>query len=159
RAILTAGDARAPARAVRPAWVLNERWFFALVALALPTSALLQVWVYARFGGIEGFIAASTEQTVRNNMPGMGFTFMFSGSFPLVALLAVAVWARQRPWCRSWPVLLAVLAVFFLLIMFFGGFRSKRSNVVWSLCWAVAVVHFCLHPNPRKLVGLGVLFL
>jgi hypothetical protein len=159
RACLAAVDARTPARAGRPAWVLNERWFFALVAIALPASALLQVWVYAQFGGIEGFVAAATEQSFRNNMPGMGFTFMFSESFPLVALLAFVVFAQRRPWCRSWPVLLAVLAGFLLLMVFFGGLRSNRSNVVWTVFWAVAVVHFCLRPIPRRLVGLGVLFL
>jgi hypothetical protein len=143
----------------RPAWVLNERWFFALVAVALPISTLLQVWVYAHFGGIAGYIEVTTEQTFRNNMPGMGFTFTFSESFPLVALLAFAVWARRRRRLCSWPVLLGVLALFFALVMFFGGLRSNRSNVVWNLFWAVAVVHFCLRPIPRKLMGLGVVFL
>jgi hypothetical protein len=143
----------------RPAWVLKERWFFALVAIALPISALLQVWVYVQFGGIAGYIEATTEQVFRNNMPGMGFTFMFSESFPILALMAFAVCARRRPRCRSWPVLLAALVVFFALMMFFGGLRSNRSNVVWNLFWAVAIVHFCLRPMPRWLIGVGVLFL
>jgi hypothetical protein len=43
--------------------------------------------------------------------------------------------------------------------MFFGGLRSNRSNVVWNLFWAVALVHFCLRPIPLKLIGLGVGFL
>src|SRR5262249_31452640 len=108
---------------------------------------------------IAGFVEASTEQVFRNNMPGMGFTYMFSESFPILALMAFAVWARERPRCRSWPVVLAVLVGFFALAMFFGGLRSHRSNVVWNLFWAVALVHFCLRPIPLKLIGLGVGFL
>jgi uncharacterized membrane protein len=47
-------------------------------------------------------------------------------------------------------------AVFFGLLILFGGLRGSRSNFVWSLFWAVAVVHFCIRSIPRRVVFPGI---
>src|SRR5262249_40167274 len=92
-------------------------------------------------------------------MPGMGPVYMVSESFPVVALMAYAVFAQRRPWCRSWAALVPVLCVFFLLAMLFGGLRGQRSNTVWNLFWAAGIVHLWIRPVPVKLVARGGIFL
>jgi hypothetical protein len=151
-------DRRPPAQADR-IWVLNERRFFLLVGLALPATALLQVYAYAQYGGILGYVEAATQRTFRNSMPGMGPLFMFSESFPILAMMAFAVFARKRAWGRSWVVLGLVLAVFFVLAMLFGGLRGNRSHTVWNLFWAVAIIHFYLRRIPLQIIAGGVALL
>ncbi|MCC6417366.1 MAG: hypothetical protein IT429_03875 [Gemmataceae bacterium] len=158
RASLAALPLRPPAD-LRPAWVLDRRRFFALLAAALPLTAALQVWVYAQYGGIAGYIEVATSQTSRNTMPGMGLVFMFSESFPILALLGYAVWTRGRERVPSWATLAMVLAVFFVLVLFFGGLRANRSNTIWNLFWAVGVLHFWVRPVPLKWIGVGLVFL
>ncbi|MCI0461837.1 MAG: hypothetical protein L0Z62_33215 [Gemmataceae bacterium] len=145
--------------APRTVWVLNERRFFGLLAVAMPATAALQFYIYSQFGGIAGYIETATSLSVRNTMPGMGPLFMLSESFPILAMMGYAVWARSRPRAQSWPVLFMVLAVFFVLVMFFGGLRSNRSNTVWNLFWAVGIIHFCIRPVPMKVIGAGLVFL
>lgn len=142
-------------------WSLNERRFFPLLVVALVATATLQALVYASYGGIVGYIEAATDQSEnpRNTMPGMGAIYMVSETFPILALMGFVVFARHRPRCQSWPVLMLALMVFFALAMFFGGLRGNRSNTVWNLFWAVGIVHFWVRPIPSRLIFAGLLFL
>jgi hypothetical protein len=146
---------------VKRIWSLSETRFFALLAVALPVSAVLQAMVYASYGGIVGYIEAATvwSETPRNTMPGMGALFMVSETFPILALMGFVVYARRRPRCQSWAVLMLALAVFFALAMLFGGLRGNRSNTVWNLFWAVGIVHFWVRPIPSRLIFAGLFFL
>lgn len=150
--------AEAPAH---PTWSLNERAFFGLLAIALPATAALQAMVYASYGGIAGYIEAATDlsDNPRNTMPGMGPLFMFTETFPILALMGFVVYARRRPVWQSWPVLMLALAIFFALAMLFGGLRGNRSNTVWNLFWAVGIVHFWVRPIPSRLIFAGLVFL
>ena len=144
-------------------WELNEhRLVWALLA-GLAVSAALQCWVYASLGGIGGYIQAVTESIGADNtesaMAGMGWIFMVSETFPILAMILYAVWARRRPAAGKWAVIVAVLAGYFVLKMLFGGLRGSRSNTVWGLFWAVGIVHLWVRPISRKFVLVGVCFL
>jgi hypothetical protein len=140
-------------------WSLDRQRFFVLVIAGLLVSGALQVWVYARYGGILGYIEKALDYVDRVRMQGMGSVFMISESFPILALLCFAVYARQGQARRSWPVLLGVLLTFFALQMLFGGLRGSRSNTVWALFWAVGIIHLWLRPVSRWILVVGGSFL
>jgi hypothetical protein len=140
-------------------WRLDRQRFFILVSGALLITGLLQIQVYADFGGILGYIQTSTDLGNTSAMQGMGWIFMISESFPILALMAFAVYAERKQACKSWTVIVLVLVVYFVLKMLFGGLRGSRSNTIWGLLWAVGIVHFWLRPITRKLIVAGVAFL
>ena len=52
---------------------------------------------------------------------GMGWIFMLSESFPILAMLAFAAGAARTRIGRTWVVILVVLVGYFALKMLFGG--------------------------------------
>lgn len=142
----------------RPAGLWQVRHPGFVLAVALVFTAALQAFVYARFGGIGGYVALfETESTTgKSSFTGLGWVFIVSESFPRLAFMAFALllWRRRRP--PAWGEVAAALALFFGLLVLFGGLRGSRSNFVWSLFWAVAVVHFCIRSIPRKFVFPGL---
>jgi hypothetical protein len=124
------------------------------LVVALILTAALQFYIYAHFGGIRGYVTLFEAESLtgKSSFTGWGWIFIVSESFPRVAFMAFALfqWSRPRP--PSWTLIGAALAVFFLLLILFGGLRGSRSNFVWSLFWAVGVVHLCLRSIPRKVV-------
>src|SRR5262249_50263964 len=75
------------------------------------------------------------------------------------AMIGFAAFAQGRPRFQTWGVLSVVLAVFLMLALYFGGLRGNRSNTVWSLFMAVGIIHFCVRPVPKPLIGVGLVFL
>lgn len=143
-----------------PVWRLDRRRFYLISAVALVVTAIAQVMVYASYGGIGGYIAAATDQTaIMLNMRGMGIIYLISESFPILAMMLFAVYARDKPACKTWLMLGLVLLVFFALKLFFGGLRGNRSVTIWGMFWAIGIIHFWLRPVPRKLVLSGLVFL
>lgn len=133
----------------RPALVLGT---------ALLATAALQAYVYAHFGGIDGYIALFEKEadTGKSSFTGWGWIFNISESFPRLAFIGATLWLWRRRKQPSWLLLGTILAVFFGLLILFGGLRGLRSNTVWSLFWAVGVVHFCLRPLSRKSIAFGI---
>ncbi|MBV8554524.1 MAG: hypothetical protein JO116_03095, partial [Planctomycetaceae bacterium] len=153
--------AQLAARRPRTVWRIDRERFALVVGLALPASALLQGFVYASYGGLSGYIDAFERdlQSDATSFQGMGWVFMISEAFPILAMMAFAVlvWGRGRR-----PSLLAiglVLLAFLALKIVFGGLRGSRSSTVWALFWAVGIIHLRVRPIPRMLVGIGLVFL
>lgn len=140
-------------------WVVHtKRWPVVIVSALIVTGAL-QFWVYARFGGLLGYIESYVAR--ENAFEGMGWLFMLSESFPIVAMMGLATLARTRPVLRSWPIICLALVVFLGAQMLFGGLRGSRSNTIWALFWAVGIIHLVVRAVPRKLIyaGLGFVIL
>jgi hypothetical protein len=137
-------------------WRIHHRAWVVLAG-ALVLTAALQAYVYAHFGGIRGYIELFEKETGtgKSSFTGWGWLFNISESFPRLAFMAVvlALWRRGKP---SWWILGAILAVYFGLLILFGGLRGLRSNIIWSMFWGVAIVHFCLRPLTRKFVIAGL---
>jgi len=146
-------------RSRQTGWRLDRQRFSILVSGALLVAALLQIQVYAGFGGILGYMQTVTDLENTNAMQGMGWIFMISESFPILALMAFAVYAARKESCKSWPVIVLVLLVYFILKMLFGGLRGSRMNTIWGLFWAIGIVHFWIRPISKKLVFVGCVFL
>lgn len=138
-------------------WDLNRARFYVVVIVALLATAALQVWVYATQGGVWGYIQAYVEGT--GAFEGYGWIFMFSESFPTIALFGYVVYARDKNRYKSWVAIFFVIVIFFVLKLFFGGLRGSRSNTVWGLFLAAGVIHFWIRPLPRKIVPVALVFL
>ncbi|PZE20475.1 hypothetical protein [Paenibacillus xerothermodurans] len=136
-------------------WELNKKQFLMLAGIALFVSGLLQAYVYFISGGILGYIRLYTES--RESFNGMGWIFMLSESFPILALMAYVIWAQDKKWVKKWAVIFLVLVVFFLLKLLFGGLRGSRSNTIWGLIWAVGIIHIWIRPFTKKILILALI--
>lgn len=151
--IARAWVARKPAQ-FRTARVIDTRRFWIVLPLALLIAATVQYWVYARFGGLLGYVLAF--QTHTGSFRGLGIVFLISESFPILAFLGFAVLAMKHPRLSSWWVLILVLIAFFALKIVFGGLRGSRSNTVWGLFWALGIIHLWIRPLPRRAILAGL---
>lgn len=147
--------ARTPRR--RTVWRLNRRLFPFILACGLLLTLALQLWVYRRYGGVLGYIRSYEAR--EGAFTGMGWLFMLSESFPILAFFGYAVYAQSRGWARSWWAVTLALLVFLVLKLFSGGLRGSRSNTIWGLFWAAGIVHLWLRPLSRKVVYAGLAFL
>lgn len=140
-------------------WRLDRQRFLTIGGIALLLTGVLQIWVYTRFGGILSYIQAATEIAPTSAFQGMGWIFMISESFPILALMAFAVYGDKKKSTKSWVILGLVFLVFLILKIFFGGLRGSRSNTVWGLFWAAGVIHLWIRPIPRQFILFGCAFL
>lgn len=140
--------------------ILKLDWnrFKILITFSLLLSGALQVAVYAKYGGILGYIAAYETHDAAV-FEGMGWIFMMAESFPILIIMAYAVYVHNKKKIPGWLPLTLVLVAFLILKILFGGLRGSRSNTVWGLFWAVGIIHFWIRPIPRKLVFSGMIFL
>jgi uncharacterized membrane protein len=139
-------------------WQINLQRFYYLVTFTMIFSAVLQIGVYQQFGGLMGYIASASQEG-GSNLEGMGIVFLFSESFPILAMMAFSVYAQKNKRLQSWPVLILVLLLFLVLQMFFGGLRGSRSNTIWALFWAAGMIHFMIRRITKKEVAIGLVFL
>lgn len=140
-------------------WQLDSQRFLPIVILALVVTAGLQVWVYARFGGIFGYIQAYTERHVSESFQGFGWVFMISESFPILVLMLFVIYGSRNRNYKSWIVITIVLLFFLIVKFLFGGLRGSRSNTVWGLFWAIGMIHFWIRPVSKKFIIIGCIFL
>lgn len=140
-------------------WQINPKRFYPIVSFAMILSAVLQIGVYQQSGGIMGYIDATRATESDSNLAGMGIVFLFSESFPILAMMAFTVYVQQNKRLQTWPVLIVVLLLFLVLQMFFGGLRGSRSNTIWALFWAAGMIHFMIRPITKKEVAIGLVFL
>lgn len=137
-------------------WLLDERRFFAVVPVVLVLTGALQLWVYDRMGGVLGYMSTYSQAEA---FQGMGWIFMISESFPIIALIAFAIYARHRGIGDSWTMLIGVLLAYLSFKLFFGGLRGSRSNTIWGVCWAVGIIHFWVRRVPKKATLIGIVCL
>jgi hypothetical protein len=128
-----------------------------LLVSAIVLGTVCQGLIYATFGGISGYIAAYERHEA--DFLGVSWVMMLAGRVPLLTFMAVTLYARSRRWEFSWPALGAMLAAFAVAQLLFGGLRGERSDTIYSLFWAVGIIHYCIRPVPRKVIFVGMGFL
>jgi len=135
-------------------WKLRRRLLIVLLGALLLITLLAQVYVYASFGVISGYI--DTYMNRPEEFQGTGWLLMISESFPILAMIAFAVWARRQKWQWHPVVLVLILTIFCAIQLLFGGLRGSRSNTVWALFWAAGIVHLWVRRIPKAAVWAGV---
>ena len=144
-------------------WRLEWTRLRPLAACALLSSAALQLWVYLAHGGLSGYVAAFTDSVGRPEseaaFSGMGWIFMISESFPIVAMIVFAFLSVRWGASKRWPALLLVLLAYFVLLVFFGGLRGNRSQTIWGLFWAAGIIHLWIRPLSKRFIAVGLCFL
>jgi hypothetical protein len=134
------------------AWHLRPQRLWWVLALGMAPAVALQVWVYARFGGLSGYMVATEHR--EQAFLGIDRIGMLAGSVPVQLLLAYAVVAALRRKTPSWPTLYVVLLAFAVLKLLFGGLQGSRAEIVWAMFAAVGMVHFWIRPfSPRAIVA------
>lgn len=151
-----------PHTATQTFWRLNRKRLFLSAGCGLVVSGALQIWVYAQYGGVIGYIEAFSQSIGDPDAAfaeNMGWIFMLSESFPMLAMITFAAAAGRSRTAKSWLVIVVVLLGVFTLRMLFGGLRGSRSNTVWGLVWAVGIIHLWIRPLTKKFIFTGVIFL
>lgn len=134
-------------------WRPNSRAALVVLVGLLLVTAAAQVLVYARFGGILGYIESYARHS--NEFRGMGWIFMISESFPILMMFGYSLLARKRKTAPPLSEILLLLVAFFALQLLFGGLRGSRSNTIWAMFWAVGIVHLTIRRIPRKWIAAG----
>jgi hypothetical protein len=140
---------------------INRQRFFPIILITLIISAILQIMVYQKFGGIANYIEAATRFAMRegeDEFEGMGIIFLLSESFPIAFMMGFAHYAKTQKTLQKNPVLLIVIVVFLGLKLFFGGLSGSRSNTIWALFWAIGIIHFWIRKITKKEIALGLVF-
>ena len=136
-------------------WKIDKGKFRIFLPVCLLVSAITQALVYARFGGVSGYI--EVRFTDPNAMSGMGWIFMISESAPILTAFFVVVHLQQRK--ISWIGASIALIGLFLVQLYFGGLRGSRSEAIQLFFWVVGCIHFLIRPVPRRFVYCGCVFL
>lgn len=154
RGLVPVVEARVASRPVAKVWhVAHDRALWVLGA-AMVVAVATQAFVYARFGGITGYV--EEYERGAGAFGGLGRLFMIGESFPILAMFAYAVWVRTARRSPAWGEIITVLVLLLAAKLLFGGLRGSRSNIVWALFWGVGIIHLWVRPVSRHLVVGGL---
>jgi|HubBroStandDraft_5_1064220.scaffolds.fasta_scaffold39581_2 hypothetical protein len=144
-------------RAPKAVWHVQHNRFVHLMALVLPITALVQAFIFSKFGGIWGFMEAfSTDSKA---FDGMGWQFLIAEAFPSLLAVFVLVYKRNALRRAPWTPIALLAFLFFVTKLVFGGLHGSRSNTVWLMLWLCGAIHVWIKPVPRHLVAIGIAFL
>jgi hypothetical protein len=150
------GPRTTPSPRTNTLWRVRPKAFGWWLGGALLVGGAMQLWVYASYGGLGGYISAVERE--EHAFLGSSWIAMLSESFPVLALMGYAIHVRRRR-PPSWSTLFLVLLAFTVLKLLFGGLQGSRSNTIFALFWAAGIVHFCIRPVPKRLVFAGTIAL
>ncbi len=142
---------------IKSYWKINT---LKMLRISIPLLIIMfstQVLIYARYGGIFGYITTFTEKT--DDFEGQGFLFLISESFPIILLFLIALLLRKSKHKKNILLIFSFLLIYFIIRIFFGGLRGSRSNILWAMIWAVGVIHLWLRPLSRKFIYFGIIIL
>ncbi len=151
---------RRPRRGARVVWELDSRRFLFSAVPVMLVCAALQGYIYMRLGGIEGYIASYTLFVNGiDAFRGMGWQVTIAESFPILAVMFAAVYARRKQIRVGWLTCGVAMAVVFAVEMLFGGLRGSRINILWGMLWAAGILHLYVRRVTRGFALTGVVFM
>lgn len=107
-------------------------------------SFLLQLYVYARLGGIGGYVQAYTDSTKEESaFSGTGVFSIFSEMFPYLFVMYFVITQRDKK-IRGREVFV-FFTLLLLALLFFGGLKGSRNNVIYTLVMGVVAVHIFVY--------------
>ncbi len=146
-----------PARPAAARWYLESaraRW---VLPVLLVVTALTQVWVFARFGGVRGYVEAFERNTLLYDaFKGTGWILMISESFPILLMFGIGLAASRWAWTRRLAVVGVLLTAMIPVFVLFGGLRGSRATIIWGLFWAAGIAHTTIRPFTKRLLLAGI---
>lgn len=140
-----------------PLWETNKQTLPRISLLFLIVTFSIQTFIFIKFGGVYGYLVQWTEQ--KESFKGLGSTFMIAEAFPILLFISfVLLTDREKMKDRIW-IIYAMILVFFLLKLLFGGFRGSRSNTIWGIFWVAGIIHLTYFKLKLRHYLLGVGFL
>lgn len=138
-------------------FILKKKIALLICACFLLFSLVCQIAIYAKFGGISGYMTTWTED--RDEFDGLGMLFMLAEPFPILALLSLCLFFRKEDLKKPLLFIFIFFIAFFVLKLLFGGFRGSRSNTIWGLFWFAGIVHLYYFKLKKIHLIMGVIFL
>jgi hypothetical protein len=122
-------------------------------------SFLFQIIIYAKLGGISGFIATYEARGEEQGFAGFGILFIVSEFFPIALIFLFYIKALHNAKLRNAGSIAIFLVILFISCIFFGGLRGSRSNTVLTIMHACLVIHYFIRKFQVKEMVIGVAFL
>jgi hypothetical protein len=130
-------------------WTLRSSRFLPILGSAILAAVAAEAYILTRFHGIGGLIQSFTGDADQFN--NTGWLFTISESLPVLLMIGVTtLWWRKRV---SWLLLAPLVLFVVVLVLLLGGWRGSRQNVIWTILWALGMIHYGMRPVPRKVVG------
>src|SRR5262249_11931728 len=118
RAIVAHMETRNGVAGMPPAlWAPRLGTLVPLLFGTIVLGVLIQIAIYAAYGGISGYVSA--YETQQAGFLGATWAIMVAGRVPLLALMVAALYLRERREVPSWIMLGMVLLGFTFLQLFF----------------------------------------
>lgn len=122
-------------------------------------SFVCQVIVYAKLGGLSGFIATYETRSEDQGFAGFGLLFIISEFFPIALIFLFYIKALYSPLLRKGKSIMIFLVMLFVACMLFGGLRGSRSNTILTMLHACMVIHYFIRKFQVKEMVIGVFML
>jgi hypothetical protein len=147
---------------VTPATFNHKRFIF-LSLMLLALCAVCQLYIYASFGGILGFIATFTARQAagiedEDPFAGMGMLMLVAESFKFLFSMFVIYWIKDWKWAKSNYCFAIIMTGLLITFILFGGLRGSRSSTLFSLIFAAGMYHFWIRKLPVRMLLAGVAF-
>ncbi|WP_373893846.1 hypothetical protein [Virgibacillus sp. CBA3643] len=138
-------------------WHIDSTKLYRYGTVLLVICFILQAYTYISAGGISSFVDSYAERA--GTFENSGWIFMISESFPIILILMICIYLKEKGIkLKSWQVII-ILILFFLIRLYFGGLRGSRSNVIWGMLWASGIINYTLYKFKRKDLILGIIFI
>lgn len=140
---------------IRSMWKIEPKRFWVLFSLFTVVSCGTQIWIFISLGGIRGYMNMYTNWLAGQDLfRGTALVFSVAESFPILLMIGIAVWARNKQ--KSWFTLASLFCVLAVLELVAGGLRGSRGNVIWSLFWIAGMVHLYIRRLPRVVALIAI---
>ncbi|WP_162996629.1 hypothetical protein [Mucilaginibacter celer] len=129
------------------------------VYLLCAVSFVCQIIVYAKLGGISGFISTYETRSEDQGFAGFGLLFVISEFFPIALIFLFYIKALYNPALRKGQSIMIFLFLLFVACMLFGGLRGSRSNTILTMLHACMVIHYFIRKFQVKEMVIGMVML
>jgi hypothetical protein len=136
-------------------WLPQREALFSWFLIVLPLALGCQIWAYARFGGVGGYIDAFEFKT-SENFAGLGPVFAIAETFPVLLFIALCIFVFSKRRRVDMLTISIALGIVLALSIFFGGLRGSRTLIVDNVLWAAGIVHFTLRPLSKRAILAGI---
>lgn len=142
-------------RLTQTIWLFNHRRNYIIILFMLVSFAA-QVMVYAKFGGISGYIRAY-EEARADAFRGMGYLFTLSEIFPILFIIWFFLNNLGKKNISSLKIYIFFILLFAACI-YFGGLKGRRSNTIFTMFHGFFLVHLYLYRFKLREILLALTF-